>query len=52
MPWAVVESGAFLCRAQAAGKVVIGCMSRKLLHRRTGVLAPVYVHFFSERGVQ
>jgi len=52
VPWAVVEFGAFLFRAQAAGKVVMGCMARELLHRRTGMLAPVYEHFCSERGVQ
>jgi len=29
----------------------MGCMEKALLHRCTGVLARVYVHFCNERGV-
>jgi len=28
------------------------CMAKGVLHRRTGVLARMYVHFCGERGVQ
>jgi len=50
-PWAGVDSGGFLCRVQVARWVPMVCMEQKLLHRRAGVLARVYVHFRGERGV-
>jgi len=40
-----VDSGGFLGRAQVAGCAAIVCMAKRLLHRRTGVLARMYVHF-------
>jgi len=47
-----VDFGGFLCRVQVARWVPMVCMQTKLLHRRTGVLARVYVHFGGEGGVQ
>jgi len=46
-----VDSGGFLGTAQVTGCVEVVCMAKGLLHRRTGVLARVYVHLYSERGV-
>jgi len=38
-PWAVVDSGGFLGRAQVARLVAMICIVKKLLHRCMGVLA-------------
>jgi len=43
--WVGVYSGDFLGRAQVARWVAMVCMAKNLLHRRTGGLAQVYVHF-------
>jgi len=46
-----VDSGGFLGTAQVTGCVEVVCMAKGMLHRRTGVLARVYVYLYSERGV-